>query len=456
MSQNRKEKDSLGEIDVPANALWSAQTQRAINNFPYGRPLPISVIHAIAHIKWCAAQTNGDLGLLSAEKVNAICQAADDIIAGKHDDQFPVDIYQTGSGTSSNMNVNEVISALCGQAGAQIHPNDDVNLGQSSNDVFPTAIHLAAIETVTDPLLPALRTLEQSLEQRASELDKIVKTGRTHLMDAMPITLGQEIRTWHGQLAHAHEQIQRARNDLLQIPQGGTAVGTGINTPRDFAPRFARHLTERTGHHFIPLENPALAQSAQDRPLGLSSALRALAVVLMKISNDLRWMNSGPIHGLAEITLPAVQPGSSIMPGKVNPVICESVTMVSAQIMGLDQANLVAVQSGNFQLNVMLPLLASNLDEMTTLLATGSTLLATKAIDDFVVNQETLSAGVSRNPILVTALNPLIGYEKAAEIAKEAFASGRPVIDVAREMTDLDEQQLAWYLDPEKLTSSRD
>ena len=448
----RTEKDSLGEVKVPAEARWGAQTQRAIQNFPILRPLPIAFIRAIARIKWCAARVNHDLGLLPAAHRDAICTAAEAIVLGEYDSQFPVDIFQTGSGTSSNMNVNEVIASLCLEQGVEVHPNDQINLGQSSNDVIPTAIHLATVQAITNQLLPAVSALRQATQTRAEELADVVKTGRTHLMDAMPMTLGQELGGWAAQLAHAEEALKQARDGLLKIPQGGTAVGTGVNAHPEFAARFARLLSEKCGYNFEPMDSFFSGQSAMDRPLAASAALRALATVLMKISNDLRWMNSGPINGLAEIQLPAVQPGSSIMPGKVNPVICESVAMISAQVTGLDQAICIAAQSGNFQLNVMLPLIANNLLEMTTMLANGAAILRSDAINGFSVNSEHLNQAVSRNPILVTALNPLIGYEKAAEIAKQAFASGRPVIDVAEEMTDLPRDELNRILAPERLT----
>ncbi|MBM7332190.1 MAG: class II fumarate hydratase [Alcanivorax sp.] len=453
MSDTRVEKDSLGEIEVPVEARWGAQTQRAVNNFPIsGRGLPARFIQAVVRIKRCAAQTNADLELLDEQKRAAIVGACNELLDGHHLDQFPVDVFQTGSGTSTNMNVNEVVAHLCREAGTEIHPNDDVNLGQSSNDTIPTALHLSSVMAVTEQLLPDLEHLIATLGLRAGEGKTLVKTGRTHLMDAMPVTVEQELRTWVLQLQSASERLARARDDLQALPQGGTAVGTGINADPRFAERFAEALADDTGRPFTALPHPALAQSAVDAPLHLSAALRGLAVVLMKISNDLRWMNSGPIHGLGELQLPATQPGSSIMPGKVNPVICESATMVAAQVIGLDQANTVAAQSGNFQLNVMLPLVATNLLDMTEWLANSCRNLADQAIHGMTWNKERLAEGVGRNPILVTALNPVIGYEKAAAIAKEAFASGRAVIDVAAEHTDLGRDELEKLLDPLKLT----
>ncbi len=451
MSDTRLEKDSLGEIEVPADALWGAQTQRAVDNFPIsGRRLPARFIQAVVRVKRCAAKVNADLELLDDARRDAIVGACDTLLGGEHGDQFPVDVFQTGSGTSTNMNVNEVIAHLCGEAG--VHPNDHVNLGQSSNDTIPTAMHLSSVLAVSEQLLPDLEHLIATLGLRAREGKDLVKTGRTHLMDAMPVTVEQELRTWVLQLQAASERLARARNELHALPQGGTAVGTGINAHAEFGDRFAAALADDTGEPFTALPYPSVAQSAVDAPLNLSAALRGLAVVLMKISNDLRWMNSGPIHGLSELQLPATQPGSSIMPGKVNPVICESATMVAAQVMGLDQANSVAAQSGNFQLNVMLPLVATNLLDMTQWLANSCRNLADQAIEGLTWNQDHLAEGVGRNPILVTALNPVIGYEKAAAIAKEAFATGRPVIEVAQAHTDLDRRRLEELLDPLKLT----
>jgi len=451
MSDTRLEKDSLGEIEVPADALWGAQTQRAVDNFPIsGRHLPPRFIQAVVRVKRCAANVNADLELLDDTRRRAIVSACDQLLNGDHVDQFPVDVFQTGSGTSTNMNVNEVIAHLGGDA--QVHPNDHVNLGQSSNDTIPTAMHLASVLAVSEQLLPDLEHLIATLGLRSREGNNLVKTGRTHLMDAMPVTVEQEMRTWVLQLQAASERLARARNELHALPQGGTAVGTGINAHAQFGDRFAAALADDTGEPFTALPYPSVAQSAVDAPLNLSAALRGLAVVLMKISNDLRWMNSGPIHGLSELQLPATQPGSSIMPGKVNPVICESATMVAAQVIGLDQANTVAAQSGNFQLNVMLPLVATNLLDMTQWLGNSCRNLADQAIEGLTWNQQHLAEGVGRNPILVTALNPVIGYEKAAAIAKEAFASGRPVLEVAEAHTDLSRERLEQLLDPLKLT----
>lgn len=452
MSDYRIEHDSLGEVQVPADALWGAQTQRAINNFAIARPLPNAFIQAVAQIKQNAAAANGQLGLLTAEVAAAIQSAATRIVAGEFADQFPVDVFQTGSGTSTNMNVNEVIAHLCQQAGVDVHPNDQVNLGQSSNDTIPSAIHLATARYFSEQLLPALTLLREQINASEKQWRQVVKPGRTHLMDAMPITFGQQLAGWQAQLDHADNVLRQALQGLLIIPQGGTAVGTGINCHRDFPRLFAEQLAAQTGLAFQPMNSPLAAQAAIDRPLTASSALRSLAVALIKIGNDLRWMNSGPQHGLAEICLPAVQPGSSIMPGKVNPVICESMCMVSAQVIGLDQANTLAAQSGNFELNVMLPLMADNLLSMSSMLARAMTMLAKQALAEMTVNRTALAERISRNPVLVTALNPLIGYQRAAEIAKAAYASGRPVIEVALEHTDLSRAELEKWLDPVTLT----
>ncbi|NVD36279.1 class II fumarate hydratase [Marinobacter lutaoensis] len=453
MREFRTETDSLGEVRVPVDALWGAQTQRAIDNFPVsGQPLPPAFIAAVAQVKKAAAEANTSLGLLDNARRDAIVAACDEILRGEHADQFPVDRYQTGSGTSTNMNLNEVIAALARRQGVEVHPNDHVNMSQSSNDVIPTAIHVSAVVAVRERLIPALTHLQGVIYEREAELSGQVKTGRTHLMDAMPVTLGQELRTWREQLVAAERRLDAAADELLAVPQGGTAVGTGVNAAPEFAEQFVRFLRDNTGHPFRSLEHKFVGQSAVDAPVALSGQLRGVAVVLMKIANDLRWMNSGPIHGLAEISLPALQPGSSIMPGKVNPVIPESVAMVAAQVMGLDAAVAMAGQSGNFQLNVMLPLVAGNLLDMAGLLSQAATLLADKAIRGFTVNADNLNAGVGRNPVLVTALNPEIGYALAADIAKEAYRTGRPVIDVAEERSGLSRAQLERLMDPIKLT----
>ncbi|OUC04950.1 aspartate ammonia-lyase, partial [Litorilinea aerophila] len=362
-------------------------------------------------------------------------------------------IFQTGSGTSTNMNANEVIATLASaRLGRRVHPNDHVNMSQSSNDVIPTAIHVSAYLLVAEELLPALRHLHQTLTEKAASVDHVVTTGRTHLMDAMPIRLGQEVGGWASQIAHGIDRIQASLPRLAELAQGATAVGTGINAHPEFGRRIAARLSELSGLPFVTSSNYFESLSAQDAAVELSGQLKTVAVSLMKIANDLRWMNSGPIAGIAEIVLPALQPGSSIMPGKINPVIPEAVTMVCAQVMGNDVTIGVAGQSGNFQLNVMLPVIAYNLLQSIQLLANGSRVLADKAIRDFTVNEERIAALVGRNPILVTALNPIIGYEKAAQLAKKAYAEGRSIKEVALEMTDLSSEELDRILDPRKLT----
>ncbi len=450
----RVERDSLGSLDVPAEALWGAQTQRAIDNFPpSGLRMPRVFIEALALIKHAAAGANAELGDLPAPIAAAIQEAALQVAAGDHDGEFPVDVFQTGSGTSSNMNANEVIASLASRAlGAAVHPNDQVNMSQSSNDVVPTAIHVSAALLLRRSLQPALQHLQEILSKRGAELSDIVKTGRTHLMDAMPITLAQEFGAWQSQIAACEARLSAVTPRLHALAQGGTAVGTGINARAQFGAVFARHLAGRTGIAFRPAENYFAALAGQDTAVELSGQLKVLSVSLMKIANDLRWMNSGPLAGLAEIALPALQPGSSIMPGKVNPVVAESVTMIAAQVIGNDSTITVAGQSGNFQLNVMLPVIAYNLLQSIELLAIGCRNLADHAIAGFSVNRERIQDALARNPILVTALNPIIGYEKGAAIAKKAYREGRSILDVAAEMTDLSLDELRRLLDPKSLT----
>ena len=448
----RTEHDSMGPLQVPAEALWGAQTQRAVNNFPVsGRPMPARFIAALGLVKSAAARINGRLGALSAERAQAIDSAATEVAANRHDAQFPVDIYQTGSGTSSNMNANEVIASLANRhlpTELAVHPNDHVNYGQSSNDVIPTTLRVAAVGAVAGRLLPALAHLSTVIGGRAQELQDVVKTGRTHLMDAMPLTFGQEFGAWAAQLDSARLRFDDTLVRLRRLPLGGTAVGTGVNADPRFAPAAVAELAEITGQPFVVAPNLFEGLACQDDAVELSGQLNVLAVALMKIANDLRWMNSGPLAGLGEIALPALQPGSSIMPGKVNPVVPESVVMVCAQVMGLHVANTVAGQAGNFQLNVTLPLLAANLLEAVQLLASACRLLADQAIAGLTVRREVVDAALARNPILVTALNPIIGYEKAAAIAKQAYAQGRPVLEVALEQTDLGAEHLQQLLDP--------
>ncbi|MCC7257415.1 MAG: class II fumarate hydratase [Gammaproteobacteria bacterium] len=450
----RVEHDSMGELRVPQRALWGPQTQRAIENFPLsGLAMPRAFIRALGLVKWAAAGANGELGLLPSPKARAIQSAALEVAGGRHDAHFPVDVFQTGSGTSSNMNANEVIARLANRKSqVPIHPLDDVNMGQSSNDVVPTAIHVAAALLVTEELLPALAHLRKILEARATDTDNVVKTARTHLMDAMPIRLGQEISGWAAQIALAEARFGECMARLVRLAQGGTAVGTGINTHPRFGGKVAVLLGEQTGIAFAPTDNCVAAMSSQDTAVELSGQLRVLAVALMKIANDLRWMNSGPLAGLAEITLPALQPGSSIMPGKVNPVVPEAVAMVAAQVIGNDAAIAVAGQSGNFQLNVMLPLVAHNLLQSLQLLSRASRLLADKAVAGLQPNREHLAAAVDRNPMLVTAMTPVIGYEKGAVIARRAYAEGRSIREIAREETDLTDAELDRLLDALELT----
>jgi len=383
----------------------------------------------------------------------AIQAAAMEVAEGAHDAQFPIDVFQTGSGTSSNMNANEVIAHLAsGNLGANVHPNDDVNMGQSSNDVIPTAVHVSAAIVLAEELLPALSHLEQTLEAKAAETANTIKTGRTHLMDAMPVSLGQELDGWRSQISHAIQRLQEALPRLCQLAQGGTAVGTGINAHPKFGAKVAVLLSESTNLEFSPADNYFEALSSQDTAVEVSADLKTLSVSLLKIANDLRWMNSGPLAGLGEITLPALQPGSSIMPGKINPVIPEAVAMVAAQVIGNDAAITIAGQSGNFQLNVMLPVIAYNLLQSISLLSNAVRRLADKAIADFQVNEANLAAALERNPILVTAMNSVIGYDKGAEIAKKAYAEGRSVREVAAELTDLTDAELDRLLDPAELT----
>jgi fumarate hydratase, class II len=453
-SDHRIECDSMGELKVPADAFWGAQTQRAVDNFPIsGLPLPPAFIKALGLIKWAAARTNRELGLLAADVADAIENSALEIAGGKHLDQFPIDVFQTGSGTSTNMNANEVIAKLASDAlGRRVHANDDVNMSQSSNDVIPSAIHVSAAIEVGEKLLPSLEHLAQTIEKKAAKLSAIVKTGRTHLMDAMPVRFDQELGGWAAQIRANHERLTAVLPRLTALAQGGTAVGTGINAHPEFGERFAATLAKRVRLGFHPAQSYFEALSSQDTAVELSGQLKTTAVSLLKIANDLRWMNSGPLAGLGEIALPALQPGSSIMPGKVNPVIPEAVAMVAAQVIGNDATITIAGQSGNFQLNVMLPVVALNLLQSVALLASAARVLADSAIAGFTVNRARLADALERNPILVTALNPVIGYEKGAAIAKQAYRDGRPIRDVAAAQTDLGDAQLRALLDPLELT----
>jgi len=454
MSKTRVERDSMGELRVPADALYGAQTQRAVQNFPIsGLTMPREFIRAVGLIKSACAQANADLGQMKKNACKAVRAAAARVAAGEFDAQFPIDVFQTGSGTSTNMNANEVIAHVAiAASGLKIHPNDHVNMGQSSNDVIPTAIQVAGCVASAKLLVPALKHLKATIDVRARQLKRVPKTGRTHLMDAMPITFGQELSGWSAQIGTAIERIEDTLKRLRRLPQGGTAVGTGINAHERFGPLVARELTRLTGFRFEAGANYFENISAQDSAVELSGQLRTLSCALMKISNDLRWMNSGPLAGLGEIELQALQPGSSIMPGKVNPVIPEAMTMVCAQVIGNDTTITIAGQSGNFQLNVMLPVIAYNLLQSIQILANASRALADSAISGFKVKPERIAAALKRNPILVTALNPVVGYEKGAAMAKQAYKEGRPILDVARECTGMKEAELKKYLDPMTLT----
>lgn len=455
MSNTRIERDSMGQLEVPAEALYGAQTQRAVNNFPVSQlRMPGQFIRALLLAKAAAAQANLELGQISEGQSKAIVTACKDLLASDYMTHFPVDVFQTGSGTSTNMNANEVIATLASRVmGEPVNANDHVNCGQSSNDIIPTTIHVSAALAIHEQLLPALAHLIQVIEQKAVQVHPFVKTGRTHLMDAMPVRMSQVLNGWAQQVKANVEHLENLLPSLQALAQGGTAVGTGINAHPEFASRFATHLSRLSDVGFVPGKDLFALIGSQDTAVAVSGQLKATAVSLMKIANDLRWMNSGPLAGLGEIELEGLQPGSSIMPGKVNPVIPEAAAMVAAQVIGNDATITVAGQSGNFELNVMLPVIAHNLLQSIELLATSSRLLADKAIATFKVNEAKLKEALSRNPILVTALNPIIGYQKAAEIAKTAYKEGRPIIDVALAHTDLDRAQLETLLNPEKLTA---
>ena len=455
----RIEKDSLGEVKVPSKALWGAQTQRAVNNFPISGikmdfPFTKSFVSSLGLIKDAAAKANLRLKLISSKKSKAISRASKEVWQEKHHHEFPIDVFQTGSGTSSNMNANEVIANLATKyAKVKVSPNDDVNMSQSSNDVIPTAIKVSAHMDLTKKLFPALDGLIKSIDNKSQSLKGTIKTGRTHLMDAMPIDFYEELKAWSSQLKSSKEMLNILEKKLLDLPQGGTAVGSGINAHKQFSNYFAKEMTKLLGNKFkfSSAKNFYHELSAQDCSVQLSGELKNLAVILMKISNDLRWMNSGPLAGISDIELKAIQPGSSIMPGKVNPVIPEAVAMASADVIGNDVTITVAAQSGNFQLNVMLPVIAYNLLKSINILSGSMNVLSKKAIKTFKVNHKNLELSLSKNPILVTALNPIIGYEKAAAIAKKAYKENRPIIEVAAEETDLTKAKLEKLLDPSKL-----
>jgi fumarate hydratase class II len=451
----------MGEIEVPRDALFGAQTRRALDNFPISDlRKPRRFIEALGAIKLEAAVVNRELGLIGEEEKDAIVEAAEEVIDGSLDNAFVLDVFQTGSGTSTNMNANEVISnraiqLLGGELGSKspIHPNDHVNMGQSSNDVIPTAIHLSALISIDKDLLPALEKLRSALQQKATQFDDVVKTGRTHLQDATPIRLGQEFLGYAGQMERGIERLRKAQDDLSEVALGGTAVGTGVNTQPEFATRVCERLSARFGVDVHETENHFQAQSAMDATVFTSGALKTVAVSLMKISNDIRWLGSGPRAGIGEIALPEVQPGSSIMPGKVNPVIAESVAMVAAQVMGNDASIAIAGQSGNFELNVMLPLIAYNLLQSIELLSNA----AENLTDQCVSGIEATERGpelVEQGLMLATALAPVIGYDRAAEISKAAYKSGRTIREIAREETDLSEVELDELLDARHMTES--
>jgi len=453
-SATRTEQDSMGELQVPAWALWGAQTQRAVENFPIsGLCMPRPFIRALGVIKAACARVNCELGLLDEPRAAAIIAAAERVASGDFDKHFPIDIFQTGSGTSSNMNANEVIAHLASADGTvQVHPNDHVNMGQSSNDVIPTAIQVSACLVASEDLLPAIKHLRGVIDEKADALSEVVKTGRTHLMDAMPVTFGQELGAWSSQVESGRRRVKSALKRVRQLPLGGTAVGTGINAHPEFGPRVAQALRASTGFHFKSSKNYFEGIASQDAAVELSGQLKTYACSLMKIANDLRLMNSGPLAGIGDIELPALQPGSSIMPGKVNPVIPEATCMVCAQVIGNDAAITIGGQAGNFQLNVMLPMVAHNLLESLGILSSISVALADSAIQGFTVREDRIQGALERNPILVTALNSVIGYELGAATAKQAYKQGRPILEVALETTGLDEAKLRELLDPLDLT----
>ncbi len=456
---HRKERDSMGEVEVPRDALFGAQTRRALDNFPISDlRKPRRFVQAVGAIKLEAANANHELGLLDEEVKNGIVQAAEEVVDGTLDKHFVLDVFQTGSGTSTNMNANEVISNRAiqiagGELGSKtpVHPNDHVNMGQSSNDVIPTAIHLSALISIKEDLLPSLEKLQKALEDKAEEFDGVVKTGRTHLQDATPIRLGQEFKGYAGQIQRGIQRVKKTQEDLSEVALGGTAVGTGVNTHPEFAGKVCEKLSERFGVEVRETENHFQAQSAMDGAVFTSGALKTVAVSLMKIANDIRWLGAGPRANLAEIALPEVQPGSSIMPGKVNPVIAESAMMVAAQVIGNDATIALAGQGGNFELNTMLPLIAYNLLQSIEILGSAAANLA----DQTVTGLEATERGpelVENGLMLATALAPEVGYDKAADIAKEAFKTDQTIREVAREQTDLSEEELDEALDAKTMT----
>ncbi len=461
MTGFRIEHDTMGQVQVPAEARYGAQTQRAVENFPIsGRGLSSHHIAALAQIKAAAALTNAELGVLPTPVAEAIVAAADEVIAGSHDVHFPIDVFQTGSGTSSNMNTNEVIASLASaRLGEPVHPNDQVNASQSSNDVFPSSIHIAAVQAISEVLIPGLETLAASLEAKSSEFAEVVKAGRTHLMDATPITLGQEFGGYATQVRYGIARIRATLPRLCELPLGGTAVGTGINTPPGFSARVIELIAERTGLPLVEAPNHFEAQAAQDSLVEASGALRTVAVSLVKIANDLRWMGSGPRTGIGEITLPDLQPGSSIMPGKVNPVLPEATVMVAAQVIGNDAAITFAGAQGNFDLLVMLPVMARNLLESITLVGNVSQLLATRCVDGIEANVDRCLELAQSSPAIVTPLNRIIGYEAAAKIAKHAVKANLRIAEAVRDLGyvargEISEEQLRAALDVRSMTGN--
>ncbi|MFT4084717.1 MAG: class II fumarate hydratase [Nocardioides sp.] len=454
----RIEHDSMGEVRVPARALWAAQTQRAVENFPIsGTPIEPALIHAIGRVKAAAAKVNGTLGVLTPEQSAAIADAAARVADGEFDAEFPIDVFQTGSGTSSNMNANEVIANLATKAGVPVHPNDHVNASQSSNDTFPTAIHVAASVAVTEELVPALDVLAASLEAKAAEFAGLVKSGRTHLMDATPVMLGQEFGGYAATIRYAAERVAAVLPRVRELPLGGTAVGTGINTPAGFPQQVIAELSAATGQPFTEARDHFEAQGTRDSLVELSGALKTLAVGLIKINNDLRWMSSGPTTGLAEIHLPDLQPGSSIMPGKVNPVLPEATLMVAFQVIGNDAALTAAGASGAFELNVAMPVMARNLLESIRLLSAAMTVLARRTVDGITADPDRMRAFAESSPSVVTPLNRYLGYEAAAKVAKQALADGATIRETVLKLGYVDNgtltlAQLDEALDVESMT----
>ncbi|MDO5731950.1 class II fumarate hydratase [Corynebacterium sphenisci] len=442
--QYRIEHDTMGEVKVPAEALWRAQTQRAVENFPIsGRPLESAQIRAMGLLKAACAQVNKDKGLLPAEQADAIIAAAKEIAEGAHDGEFPIDVFQTGSGTSSNMNTNEVIASIAKNAGVEVHPNDHVNMGQSSNDTFPTATHVAATEAAVTDLVPGLKVLQASLAKKAAEWETVVKSGRTHLMDAVPVTLGQEFAGYARQIEAGIERVEATLPRLGELPIGGTAVGTGLNTPADFGALVTEELKKLTGvEQLAEARNHFEAQANRDALVEFSGAMRTIAVSLNKIANDIRWMGSGPLTGLGEIHLPDLQPGSSIMPGKVNPVLCETATQVAAQVIGNDAAVAFAGAGGAFELNVFIPVMARNVLESARLLANTSRVFAEKLVDGIEPNVERMRTLAESSPSIVTPLNSAIGYENAAKVAKTALKEGKTIRQTVIDMGFVDGETL--------------